>query len=208
MNELLQNPFIVFFLTHILLSYGALFLFMFLEGEIALIIAGIGVHLGILSLPVVAVLAVLAVMLKMTAGYRFGAWLGRKYPESRFLRYIESRILSFLPQFRKKPFWSIVLSKCIYGLNNAALIFAGYARANYRTYVRAEILSSVVWLGGMFGLGLFFSSAAMSISHNLHNFALLIGLFVLGFIILHKIVNLIVEILEELYAKKHALTRS
>lgn len=208
MQELLLHPLTVFFLAHILLLYCMLFLFMFLEGEIALIIAGIGVHLGLLASPVVAILAVVAVILKMTVGYSFGAWLGRKYPESRFLRYIESRILSFLPQFRKKPFWSIVFSKCIYGLNNAALIFAGYTQANYRTYVRAEILSSIVWLGGMFGLGLFFSSAAMAISHSVHNFALLIGLFVLGFIILHKIVNLIVEIIEELYAKKHAVIKT
>lgn len=208
MHELLLHPLTAFFLAHIVLSYFVLFFFMFLEGEIALIIAGIGVHLGLLTFPVVAMLAIVAVILKMTAGYHFGVWLGRKYPQSRFLKYIESRILSFLPQFRRKPFWSIVFSKCIYGLNNAALIFAGYARANYRVYVRAEIISSIVWLGSMFGLGLFFSSAAMAISHSVHNFALLIGLFVLGFIILHKIVNLIIEIVEELYAKRHAVIKT
>ena len=198
----LLNPFSTFFYTHVLLSYCVLFFFIFLEGEIALIIGGIFVHLGILSLWITILLTIIAALLKMFTGYWFGAYLGRKYPHSKFFKYIERKILYFLPHFRERPFWSIVLSKFIYGVNNAALLFAGYVQADFGIYMRAEMLSSLVWLGAMFGLGLFFSASALAISHNFHAFSMLIILFVIGFIILHRILNLVIEIVEDLSVKE------
>jgi membrane protein DedA with SNARE-associated domain len=196
------NPFSDFFMSHFVVSYCVLFFFTFLEGEIALIIGGIFVHLGILSLPVTIALIVIAVLLKMVVGYRFGAWLGRRYPNSRFLKYIEGKVFLFLPRFRENPFWSIVLSKFIYGINNATLIFAGYAKANFATYMKAEILSSAVWLGAMFGLGYFFSQKALEISHNFRNFSLIILLFIIGFVVIQKLVTLLIEVVEELGMRK------
>ncbi len=197
MHSYFLNPFSAFFTSHILVSYLVLFFFVFIEGEIALIVGGIFVHLGILSLGITIPIVIAASGLKMIAGYRFGGYLGRKYPESGFLKYIERKVYYFLPRFREKPFWSIVLSKFIYGVNNATLIFCGYVKADLRTYLRAEALSSVVWLGSMFGLGLFFSSKALLISHNFRNFSILIFLFIVGFMVLHKIVSTVIEIAEE-----------
>lgn len=197
----LLNPFSTFFYTHVLLSYCVLFFFIFLEGEIALIIGGIFVHLGILSLWVTILLTIIAAFLKMFAGYGFGAYLGRKYPNSKFFKYIERKILYFLPHFREKPFWSIVLSKFIYGVNNAALLFSGYVHADFKIYMKAEMLSSFIWLGAMLGLGLFFSSTALSISSSFHHFSLVLIGFILGFIVLHKIINMVIEYIEDLSAK-------
>ena len=191
------NPFSTFFTSHILISYCVLFFFTFLEGEIALIIGGIFVHLGILSMGVTIILTIIAAILKMLAGYRFGAFLGERYPDSRFLKYIERKVFYFLPRFREEPFWSIVLSKFIYGVNNVTLLFCGYAKANFKTYIKAEMLSSLVWLGGMFGLGLFFSSKALEISHSFRNFSLLILLFIVGFTIVQKLISAIIELFEE-----------
>lgn len=191
------NPFSTFFTTHVLLSYCVLFFFVFLEGEIALIIGGIFVHLGILSMGITIILTIIAAILKTLSGYYFGAYLGRKWPNSRLLKYFEHKVLYFLPRFKEKPFWSLVLSKFIYGVNNAALVFAGYVRADFSTYAKAEFISSTIWLGGMFGLGLFFSTKALSISHNFRNFSMLVLLFIVGFMIVQKIINLIIEVAEE-----------
>ena len=196
------NPFSTFFYTHILLSYCVLFFFIFLEGEIALIIGGIFVHLGILSLWITILLAVIAAFLKMFAGYGFGSYLGRRYPDSKFFKYIERKILYFLPHFRERPFWSIVLSKFIYGVNNAALLFSGYVHADFKTYMKAEMLSSLVWLGAMFGLGLFFSATAMSISHSFHDLTLAIVLFIVGFMVLHKLLDWVIEAVEDMSVKR------
>ena len=191
------NPFSTFFTSHVLLSYCVLFVFIFIEGEIALIIGGIFVHLGILSMPITIVLAIAGALLKMFAGYQFGSYLGRKYPRSKFLKYIERKVYYFLPRFKEKPFWSIVLSKFIYGVNNATLVFSGYAKANFKTYMQAECLSSAVWLGGMFGLGLFFSQKALEISHNFRNFSLLVLLFIVGFTVIQKLISAAIEMVEE-----------
>ncbi len=182
---------------HILLAYGVLFLAIFWEGEIALIIAGVFAHLGILSFPLTIAVAIAAAVAKTILGYRLGQYLGRRFPRSPFLRFLTRRILHFLPQFRKRPFWSIVASKFIYGVNNATLVFAGYVRADFRKYCLAELLSSAVWFGGMFGLGYFFSTKALAFSHNVRNFSLIILLGIIGVMVFLKIVNLLIELIEE-----------
>jgi len=191
------DPLSSFVTTHGILAYGVLFIGVFWEGEITLIMAGILVHLHVFYFPTTLVVAVLAAVAKTILGYRLGRYLGRVFPRSPILKYLERRVFYFLPRFREQPFWSIVISKFIYGVNNATLVFAGYVGADFRKYCLAEFISSVVWLGGMFGLGLFFSTTALAISHSFRNFSLLVALFILGFMILLKIINLVIEVAEE-----------
>ena len=186
-----------FVAMHSVLAYGVLFLCVLWEGEITLIMTGIFVHLGVLSAPLAVAVVIVAAIAKTILGYRLGQFLRRKFPHSRFLKILEKRVLYFLPQFRKRPFWSIVVSKFIYGVNNAVLVFAGYVRADFKTYCLAEFISSAVWFGSMFMLGLFFSQTALAISHNVRNFSMLILLFIIGFMIVLKVINLIIEVVEE-----------
>jgi len=198
------NPLSSFVTTHGYLAYGVLFLGVFWEGEITLIMAGILVHLQVFYFPVTIAVAIAAAISKTILGYRLGKYLGSTFPHSPILKYLERRVFYFLPRFREQPFWSIVVSKFIYGVNNATLVFAGYVKADFNKYCLAEGISSVVWLGGMFGLGLFFSSTALSISHNVRNFGFIILLFIAGFMVLLKIINLIIEIAEEWGLDKEA----
>ena len=195
------SPFSSFVFVHPILAYGVLFLGVFWEGEISLIMAGILVHLGIFSLPITVSVAIVGAILKTVLGYRLGYYLGQKFPNARALKYFEKKVFYFLPRFRERPFWSIMISKGIYGLNNATLIFAGYVKADFKTYIKAEFISSTVWLGSMFILGVYFSSKALSISHNFRNFSFLVLLFILGFIILQKMISIIIEIVEDIQIK-------
>ena len=113
--------------THPAFAYGFLFLCVFWEGELTLITAGILCHLGIFSVPETLVVATLAATLKTLIGYKVGFYLGTSFPNSKLLKFFEKKVLYFLPRFRERPFWSIFVSKFIYGVNNAALIFAGCA---------------------------------------------------------------------------------
>ncbi len=191
------HPLSLFVTTHGAVTYGALFVGVLWEGEITLIMAGILTHLHVLFLPTTIFIIILAAVTKTLLGYQLGRYLGRKFPHSPLLKYFERKVFYFLPRFREQPFWSIVISKCIYGVNNATLVFAGYVKADFKTYCVAEFVSSVVWLGGMFGLGLFFSTTALNISHNFKNFAFLVLLFIAGFMVLLKVINLIIELIEE-----------
>ncbi len=195
--DIFLDFFSLFVTEHSTLAFGVLFLAVMLEGEIALIMAGIFVHLGIFALWPTIIIAVLAAVAKTILGYRIGAYLGRKAPNSVILKYFERRILYFLPRFRERPFWSIVISKCIYGVNNIALIFAGYMRANFKKYLLAELISSIVWFGGMFLLGSFATGTALSLSDNFRTFSLVIILFMIGFMILLKLIAAGIEIVEE-----------
>ncbi len=190
-----------FVIEHSFLSYGLLFLAVFWEGEIALLTAGILVHLGVfegwISVPVI----ILAALAKTLIGYRIGSFLGRVFPNSALLKYLERRILYFLPRFREKPFWSIVVSKCMYGINNIALVFAGYMKADFKKYFFAEMLSSTVWFGGMYGLGYFASGTALSVSHNSKTFSMIILLFVIGIMLALKLIALVVELIEEIRSR-------
>ena len=190
-------PLSLFVTAHGAVAYGTLFLGVLWEGEITLIMAGVLTHLGILSLPTTVGVVVIAATAKTLLGYQLGKWLGKKFPHSPILKYFERKVFYFLPRFREQPFWSLVISKCIYGVNNATLIFAGYVGVDFKKFCIAEFVSSVIWFGGMFGLGLFFSTTALNISHNFRSFSLIVLLFIVGFMILLKVINLIIEIIEE-----------
>lgn len=200
----LFSPLSSFVTDHGAVAYGALFIGVFWEGEITLIMAGVLVHLQVLSLPTTMVIVVVAATAKTLLGYQLGKYIGRAFPHSPLLKYFERKVFYFLPRFREQPFWSIVISKCIYGVNNATLVFAGYTGADFKKYCLAELISSVVWLGGMFGLGLFFSQTALNISHNFRSFSLLVLLFIVGFMVLLKVINLIIELIEEWGIDKEA----
>ncbi len=63
-------------------------------------------------------------------------------------------------------------------------------------YVRAEIISTIIWLLGFLGLGYFFSFAAFSISGNIRQGVLLILIFIGGFLILQRLVSFIYDLVE------------
>ena len=203
MQHHLFGPIFTLVDAHSVLAYLLLFLCIFWEGEISLIIAGILVHLGILSPLIVIPVAVLAALSKTFIGYYLGEYLGKKFPNSSFLKFFERKVLYFLPRFKERPFWSIVLSKCIYGVNNATLVFAGYVGVDFKKYLKAEIFSTTVWFGIMFGLGLFFSATALSWNHGIRTFVLTILVFIIIFMFIQKLINLVVEIFEEIDSENY-----
>ena len=194
---LFLDPYSTAAVHHAMLLYIVMFFGVLWEGELTLIITGILVHVGVFSFWPAVFIAVAAAILKTVVGYRFGRYLGRKFPNSSLLKFVERKVLYFLPRFKERPFWSIVVSKFIYGVNNVTLAFAGYIEADFKMYCLAEGLTSVFWLGGMFMLGYFFSGAALAFSHTFRTFSLRIALFIIGFLIVQKIINLVIEIVEE-----------
>lgn len=194
----LFHPFSTIVSTHPYLAYLALFLAVFWEGEFALITAGVLLHMGVFSLWPTVMVAICAATAKTIVGYHIGRFLGKTFPKSHLLKYFSRKVFYYLPSYKKRPFWSIFISKFIYGVNNAALIFAGYTKTNFKTYCTAEAISSVIWLGGMFVLGNYFSSTAQALSHNVRYFTFILLLFIVGFIILLRTLKLVIEIVEEL----------
>lgn len=176
------------------LAYLVLFAAVVIEGELAALVGGIFAHVGALSMPVVVAVVFAGAMAKTVSWYWFGTYLSSHDWAKKILGYIENRVLFLLPRLKVRPFWSIFVSKFIYGINHITLILSGTMRINYKTYFKAEFYSSIIWTLGMTSLGFFFSRTAIGYSKELHKFSLAIGLFILLFILIEKFIIFLVKI--------------
>ena len=194
------------FLIHLVenyqvLAYLIIYLGLFLEGEFFLISAGILIHLGALNLWAVLLLVFLGGLTKTFIGYELGEFLYKKYNHNRFFKYIQKRVYGVLPKFTTKPFWSIFISKFIFGANNIVIIFSGYEKINYKKFLKAEILAIIIWAPILLSLGYFFSYTALGISRDIWRFLIIVFALYIMFVLFDKLVSWIYELFEEFYDK-------
>src|SRR3989338_10607717 len=145
---------------HQVWAYALLFIGVLLEGEFTLLIAGILSHLGAINIFPAIIVSLSGSMTKSVSGYFIGHILQKKYNQNTFFKYMEKKVIFFLPHFKNKPFWSIVISKFIVGVNNFTLIFSVYLKVKLKTYIKAEVLATAIWFPVMLFLGYFFSYTA------------------------------------------------
>lgn len=190
------------FLRHLvednqILAYFLIFLGLIFEGEITLISAGVLSHLGALDFWTSLGVIFAGGMIKTFLGYYVGLYLHKKYNGNKFFTYVERRVLYLIPRFKQRPFWSIFLSKFIMGVNYLVVIFSGYQRINLKTYLKAEILSTVTWAPLLLSMGYFFSYTALHISRDVGKFLLVIVAFTVAFLLIDKLVGVIFGIFEQ-----------
>ncbi|MCU0660336.1 MAG: DedA family protein [Candidatus Pacebacteria bacterium] len=179
---------------YVALVYVLLFLAIVIEGELAMIIAGILAQIGVLDLVMVLSVAYAGAVGKTVLWYYLGMLLKKIKYAQKFFSYLEKRVLYLFPRLREHPFWSIFFSKFIYGINHFTLVLSGFMRLDFKTYLKAELSSSVLWVLGMLSLGYFASTAAIGYSKEFHKFSLIILLFILAFILVEKSIAFFVEI--------------
>jgi membrane protein DedA with SNARE-associated domain len=181
---------------HQMLGYFILFLGVLIEGEFVLIASGILAHIGAFTFGEAYLVALAGGMSKTLIGYRLGRFLRKRYSKSRFFRFVVRKVRTLLPKFTEKPFWSVFVSKFIFGLNNLVLIYSGFIRIRRTTYIKAELVSTAVWAFLALGLGYIFSIAALTISHDIRKFMLLLLVFLVGFVILQRMMHFFLELFE------------
>ncbi len=177
------------------LAYFLIFFITIFEGEVVAISAGILIALGGLNAVITFIALFCGGMIKSFLGYYIGTFLHRRFNNNKFFQYIERKVLGIMPNFEAKPFWSIFASKFLM-VNHIVIIFAGYKKIEFRKYIQAEILSTVLWAISLLVLGYSFSYAAFRISHKLSEFLLIIVLFIVGFFVLEKILSLLYNAFE------------
>lgn len=176
--------FISFVEAHRFIGYLLLFIGMLLEGETILIGAGILVHLRAFDPFDTFAIALSGVIIGDFLWYYVGVYLCDRYGKNKFIEYAKRKILRFFPNFEQKPFWSIFISKFIYGMNHPTLILSGFARIKFLLFVKASIIASTIWTTAILTLGYFLSYTAINISHDIKIFGFTIALVILGFIAL------------------------
>lgn len=176
--------FITFVEAHRFLGYLILFIGMLLEGETILIGAGILVHLKAFDPFDTFAVALSGVIMGDFLWYYVGAYLCNRYGKNKFIEYAKRKILRFFPNFEQKPFWSIFISKFIYGMNHSTLILSGFARIKFLLFAEASIVASTIWTMVILTLGYSLSYTAINISHNIKIFGVTVALVIVGFIAL------------------------
>jgi len=183
--------------SHADIMYLLIVIGVFLEGEIMVIIAGIFAYLGSINIFCALLATIAGGSIKSVVGYSIGYYLQKNHSERKFLIQIENRINYFLPNFQKRPFLSMFLSRfLILGIYWFTLVYAGYKKIKIRTFIKAEISSLVTWSIVMLSLGYFFSHAALSISRDIRNFLGIILIFFIMFFILEKIIAFFIKLFE------------
>lgn len=170
-------------------GYTILFVAMVLEGEIFLVVAGMLAALDAFDIGDILWISISGVVLGNAMWYSLGSALENRAFAKGMIRWAEKVITFFLPKFREKPFKSIFFSKFIYGVNRATVIMSGVLHIPFKLFFKAELLASIVWVTLYSSIGYFFGYTAISITRKTSHFILLAVAFVVGFILIEKLIS-------------------
>ena len=146
-------------------SEAALLVGMVLPGEAALLVAGYFCHQGVLSLPVMIVVAIVCAVLGDSVGYEFGRHFGPTLRRSRVGNWVGSdrwdKVDAFLHRHGGK---AVLLGRLTAILRALMPSMAGMSGMRYRTFLVWNASGGVIWGGGCVLLGWAFASALDTLS--------------------------------------------
>jgi membrane-associated protein len=139
-----------------------------LPGEIALLVAGYFCHEGVLSLPIMLVVAVFCAIAGDSVGYEFGRWFGPRLRESRVGRFVGAsrwdKADAFLHRHGGK---AVLLGRSIALLRALVPSMAGMARMRYRTFLPWNALGGLLWGSACVLLGYTFAASLHTVERYL-----------------------------------------
>ena len=180
---------------HAIIVYFLIFLGVIIEGEIAVIFAGIFSYLGSINILISFIAVIFGGATKSFLGYTIGAYLNKFHSDNSLMKNIERRISYFLPRFKERPFWSIFMSRFfILGIGWFTILFSGYTNISLKIYTKAESCSLIVWSVGVLALGYSFGYTALSISRDIRHILISILVFFMAFFVLERFIAFIFEL--------------
>ncbi|MFA4975117.1 MAG: hypothetical protein WC839_00265 [Candidatus Paceibacterota bacterium] len=182
--------------NHQILAYLVIFLGLIFEGEVVVISTGVLAYLGALDFTLSLIFIFAGSFVKTFALYYIGEVMNSKFSHSKFFQYIERRVFYFMPRFKQKPFWSIFLSKFIMGTNYLVILFSGYNRISMKTFIKAEIISTIIWAPALLSLGYFFSQTALAFSKEISKFSFIILVLLIVFLLFDKLMAAFYRVFE------------
>ncbi|MCX6755171.1 MAG: hypothetical protein NT068_01335 [Candidatus Nomurabacteria bacterium] len=188
-----------FIIGHEFLAYAIIFFGILLEGEFFVISSGILLFIGVLNIYIISVIILFGLLGKTFLGYYIGFLINKKWENTKFIKYLEHRVLDVMPRFNERPFWSIFLSKFILGVNHIVIIFSGFKRIPLKIYLKAEFITTLIWGPGFLAIGYFFGYTALNISHEIWRFLLTVLILVISFIAFDRLIAWLYEIFEEFF---------
>lgn len=105
----------------------------------------------------------IVVFLSVIFGDMLWYWVGRKYITSfsRIAKWVDHFAKPFDRHLAERPIRTLLLTKFAYGAHHAVIIRAGMSQMNFKKFIKSDLLSVIVWIVVIGGLG-YFSSISLS----------------------------------------------
>lgn len=147
---------------------AAILVGMVLPGETALLVAGYFCHQGVLSLPVMIVVAIVCAIAGDSVGYEFGRHFGPPLRRSRVGGWVGEHRWNMVDAFLHRHGGKAVLLGRLTAILRALMpSMAGMSGMRYRTFFIWNATGGVFWAGGCVLLGYLFASALQRIEKYL-----------------------------------------
>lgn len=166
----------------------------FLPGDTLLFSLGLFAHQGLISLPTIIGVIIIAGFTGNLVGYAMGKFVRQKRESSRLLQKVpESHIQKTEYFYEKYGTWAVALSRFVPIVRTLTPFLAGVSKMNYRRFVALSLLGSIAWstIVTLVGYGL---GAYLNVAY--------IGYISLGLMVLASVVTPIVLILSRRLFKK------
>ncbi|MGI8696635.1 MAG: DedA family protein [Mycobacteriales bacterium] len=139
-----------------------------LPGETALLVAGYYSQRGVLSLPLMIVVAVVCAIAGDSVGYEFGRWFGPRLRNSRIGRVVGDERWESADAFLQRHGGKAVLfGRAIAVLRALVPSMAGMSRMRYRTFLPWNALGGLLWGSACVLLGWAFAGALDTVQRYL-----------------------------------------
>ena len=166
---------------------AAILVGMVVPGETALLVAGVFCQRGVLSLPVMIVVAVVAAVAGDSVGYAFGHKFGPGFRRTRVGRFVGDSRWSKVDGFIERHGGKAVLMGRLTAVFRALVpSMAGMSKMHYRTFLIWNAIGGLIWAPGCVLLGYAFAKSLDVVGKTLTWAPLaIVGLVVIVYIVLH-----------------------
>lgn len=159
-------------------GYYVIALFSCIEGEAAVITAGIIASQGLLDIRYVCISAFIGTWVTEQTLFFVGRYYGRRII-NRFQILKEKSKIAF--RFVRKYDWIYIFSfRFIYGIRNISPLVIGSAMVSPKKYCFFNFLAAVIWASTIPLVGYYFADFIKSRISNVEHYVIILGLFVIA----------------------------
>jgi len=174
-----------FLTNHRLIGYAIVFILMFVEGDVSLFTIALLVRRRFFDPGDMFLVALLGTLCGDFLWYQIGTIIQR-YP--RLSAKIERVARPFDEHLIKNPLRTILISKFTYGIHHFILTRAGHLRLPLKEFLKSDILSAMVWVLTIGGMGYLSGTYFNLIKHYFHYSEILILILSVAFVLLDRLV--------------------
>lgn len=147
-------------------GYLAVFIAVFIEGEVFLIMIGIATSAAVFNYPYVIVAAALGAIVHDNTLFNISKFTGKKIIDNK--PSLSVRVHKSFRLLDKYDYWAILAIRFLYGLRTVTLFVVGLSEIKRIKFFVFDAISSFVWAFIYITLGYFSGHAIMDVLEDLH----------------------------------------